>query len=97
MAEMEPCMPSRADGSGSIAVAMYNIHSGCNGGLESALRAMEGMGIDLGILLETKVTDGIYTQKSSGYLVTALNAPSAHRGEIALFWQPNKSYMVEGW
>jgi hypothetical protein len=61
MAETEPCTSSRADGSGSIAVAMYNICSGCNGGLESALRAMEGMGIDLGILLETKVTDGIYT------------------------------------
>jgi hypothetical protein len=63
MAETEPCTPSQADSSGSIAVATYNIRSGCNGGLESTLRAMEGMGVDLGILLETKVTDGIYTQK----------------------------------
>jgi hypothetical protein len=60
MAETEPCTPSQADGNGSIAVATYNTHSGCNGGLESALRSMEGMGINLGILLETKVTDGIY-------------------------------------
>ncbi len=58
---------------------------------------MEGMGIDLGILLETKVTDGIYTQKSSGYSVAALNAPSAHQGGIALFWQPNILYVVEDW
>jgi hypothetical protein len=97
MAEMEPCTPSRADVSGSIAVATYNIRSGRNGGLVSALRAMEGMGVDLGILLETKVTDGIYTQKLSGYLVAALNAPSAHRGGIALFLRPNKSYVVKDW
>jgi hypothetical protein len=58
---------------------------------------MEGMGIDLGILLESKVTDGIYTQKLSGYSVAASNAPSAHQGETALFWQPNKLYMVEDW
>ena len=61
MAETEPCTPSRADGSGSIAIAIYNIHNGQNGGLESALRAMDGMDINLGVLLETKVTDGIYT------------------------------------
>ena len=58
-----PCTPSRADGSGSIAVATYNIRSGWNRGLEFALRAMDGIGADLGILMETKVTDGIYTQK----------------------------------
>ncbi len=43
MVETEPCMPSQADGSGLIAVATYNIRSGCNGGLETALRVMEGM------------------------------------------------------
>ena len=97
MAETAPCMPSRADGSGSIVVATYNIRSGWNGGLESALRAMDGIGADLGILLETKVTDGIYTRNLSGYSVVASNAPSAHQGGIALFWRPNKSYMVEDW
>jgi hypothetical protein len=55
------------------------------------------MGVDLGNLLETKVTDGIYTQKSSGYLVAALNPPSTHQGGIALFWQPNKLYVVKDW
>jgi hypothetical protein len=58
---------------------------------------MEGMGVDLGILLETKVTDWIYTQKLSGYSVTASNAPSAHQGGIALFWRPNKLYEVKDW
>ena len=98
MAVTVPCTPSQADGSGSIAVATYNICSGRNGGLESALRAMDGIGADLGILMETKVTDGIYTRKSSGYsVVRFLNAPSAHQGGIALFWRPNKSYLVEDW
>ena len=64
-----------------------------DGGLESALRAMDGLGADLGILTETKVTDGIHTRKSSGYSV----APSAHQGGIALFWRPSKSYLVEDW
>jgi hypothetical protein len=36
--------------------------------------------------METKVTDGIHTQNSSGYSVVASNAPSAHQGGIALFW-----------
>jgi hypothetical protein len=48
---------------------------------------MEGkVGIDLGILLETKVTGGIYTQQLSGYSVAASNAPSAQQSGIALFW-----------
>jgi hypothetical protein len=97
MAETASCPPSRADGSGSITVASYNIRSGCNGGLESALRAMEAMGVDIGIFQETKITGGIYTRSSSGYSVVASDAPSAHQGGIALFWRPNKSYEVEDW
>ena len=89
--------PSRADGRGSIAVASYNIRSGRNGGLESALRAMEAMDVDLGVLLETKLTGGIYTRSSSGYSVVASDAASAHQGGIALFWRPDKSYEVEDW
>jgi hypothetical protein len=94
---MAPCTPSREDGSGSIAVATYNIRNGRNGGLESDLRAMEGIGADLGILMETKVTDRIHTRNSSGYSVVASNTSSAHQGWIALFWRPNKSYVVEDW
>ncbi len=58
---------------------------------------MGSLGADLEILMETKVTDGIYTQKLSGYSVVASNAPSAHQGGIALFWRPSKSYLVEDW
>ncbi len=52
---------SRADCCESFAVALYNIRSGQNGGLESTLRAMVVMDIDFGILMETQITGGIYT------------------------------------
>jgi hypothetical protein len=97
MAETASCPPSQADGSESVVVATYNIRNGCNGGLESALRAMEAMEVDIGVFLESKVTSGIYTQSLSGYSVVASDAPSAHQGGIALFWRPNKSYKVEDW
>ncbi len=45
---------SWADCCKSFAVALYNIHSGQNGGLESALRAMAEMDINFVILVETK-------------------------------------------
>jgi hypothetical protein len=87
--------PSQTDSSGSIAVATWNIHNGRNGGLKSALRAMEAMDIDLGVFLETKLTGGVYTWNSSQYSIIACNAPSAHQGGIAFFWWANKMYKVE--
>ncbi len=58
--------PSGAEGSGSFTIALYNIQSGHNGGLESALQAMKLMGVDCGVFLETKLTKGVYTRWSSG-------------------------------
>jgi hypothetical protein len=55
------------------------------------------MGVNLGVFLETKLTGGIYTQNSSGYSVVTSDAPSAHQGEIALFWRANKTYEVKDW
>jgi hypothetical protein len=97
MALAASCLPSRTDGSGSITVASWNIHNGCNGGLESALRTMEAMDVDLGILMETKVTGRIYTQNLSGYSVVASKAPSTHQGGIAFFWRANKTYKAKDW
>ncbi len=52
-------LPSQPDGSGSVSIASFNIRSGRNGGLEGALRAMNQLGVDIGFLLETKLTGGI--------------------------------------
>ena len=58
---------SRTERSGTFKVATYNVWSGQNGGLESALRAMDACGVDLGLFQETKLTKGIYTRNLSGY------------------------------
>ena len=76
--------PSRTEGSVTFCVAMYNVWSGQNGGLENALRAMDSLGVNLGVLQETKLTGSIYTQNSKGYNVLATGAPSAWQG-VALF------------
>jgi hypothetical protein len=89
------CSPSRPDGSGSIALASFNIQSGRNGGLEAALRAMDQLGVDIGFLVETKLMGGIYTRHLLGYNVLALTATSLSSGGIALFWRGNTSYEVK--
>jgi hypothetical protein len=95
VARTRTCSPSRTEGSRSIAFASFNIQSGRNGGLEAALRAMDQLGVDVGFLMETKLTGGIYTRHSSGYDVLASNATSSSSGGIALFWRGNISYEVE--
>jgi hypothetical protein len=80
-------LPSQPDGSGSVLFVSFNIQSGRNGGLEGALRAMDQLGVDIGFLLETKLTGGIYTCYFSGYSVLTLTATLVWHGGIALFWR----------
>jgi hypothetical protein len=89
------CPPSQPDGSGSVALDFFNIQSGHNGDLEAALRAMDQLGVDIGFLLETKLTWGIYIRHSSGYDVLALTAMLSSSGRISLFWRGINSYKVK--
>ena len=41
--------------------------------------------MDMGIFQETKVTDRIYTRRSAEYSVVTTDAPSRHRGRVAVF------------
>ena len=59
-----------------IKIATYNIRSGRAGNLESALRALEQMEVDLAILTETKLTDDRHTKFNFGYRVVATKAAS---------------------
>ena len=68
---------------------------GRKGGLEAALRGMSQANMDLGILQETKLTDGIYTRGSAGYSVIATDAPSRHRGGVTLFYRSEPHFVVE--
>ena len=51
--------------------------------------------MDLGILHETKITDGVYTRGSAGYKVIATDAPSRPRGGVALFYRLTPHFVVE--
>ena len=54
-----------------IKFGTYNIRNGRTGGLEAALRGMEQANMDLGVMQETKITNGVYTRASAGYRVVA--------------------------
>ena len=51
--------------------------------------------MDLGIFQETKLTDGIYTRGLGGFSVFATDAPSLHRGGVAIFFRPAPHFAVE--
>ena len=51
--------------------------------------------MDLVILQEMKLTDGIYTRGSVGYSVVATDAPSRHYGRVAIFHRPEMHFVVE--
>ena len=78
-----------------IRFGTYKILNGRNDGLEAALRGMSQANMDLGILHETNITDGIYTRGSAGYSVVATDAPSRHRGGAAIFYRPALHFAVE--
>ena len=78
-----------------IKFGTYNIRNGQNGGLQAALREMDQANLDMGILQETKITDGVYTRASAGYRVVATDALSRHRGGIAMFYREGAGFAVE--
>ncbi len=63
--------------------------------MESELRAMKQMGVNCGILLETKLTEGVYTHWSSGYNVQSTHTPSKWQGGISLFWRTSRTYEIK--
>ena len=83
------------DGTVPIRFGTYNIRNGRKGGLEASLRGMSQANMDLGILQETKLTDGVYTRGSASYNVIATEAPSRHRGGVALFYLSTPHFIVE--
>ena len=78
-----------------LVIGTWNIQSGRNTRLETALRALGKVGVDLCFLTETKLTEGIYTRFSSDYRVLATNAISHHQGGIALVYRDSPYWQVE--
>ena len=91
------CNPTRkpTDGTVPIRFGTYNIRKGRKGRLEAALRGVSQANMDLGILQETELIDGIYTRGSAGYNVIATDAPSRHCGGVALFYRSTPHFVVE--
>ena len=52
--------------------------------------------MELVILQETKLTGGVYTRRSAGYIVTATDVSSQHRSRITVFYWPLPRYVLGG-
>ena len=83
----EVCGVTVGDQEFFIPFGTYNIRNGRNGGLELELQGVDRANISLGVFQETKVTNGIHTRALAGYHVFATDAPSRHRGGVAVFYQ----------
>ena len=78
-----------------IRFGTFNIRNGQNAGLELALFGMAQGQVDCGVFQVMKLTKGVYTQKSSGFWVMATEAPSAHRGGVAIFYREAERFAIE--
>ena len=83
------------EGRTPIRFGTYNIRNGQNGGLKSALRGVGQENVDVEVFQETKLTEGIYTRKSSGYKVVATPAPSQHQGGVAFLYRYYPAFAVK--
>ena len=89
------CTGRPTSGKLPIRFGTYNIRNGHIGVLDSALWGVSLANMDLSILQETKLTDGIYTRRSAGCSVVATDAPSRHRGGVAIFHRPAPHFGLE--
>jgi len=78
-----------------IRLSTYNIiHAGANN-LNMALRALDQMHIDAGILTETKLSHNKFTHSYRGYTICATTA-SRTQGGVALFFRNTPQWTFEG-
>ena len=73
----------------------YNNQNSRNGGLKLELCRMAQSKIDMGLLQDTKIIDGVYSQETAGFFVIALDALSRHCGGVALFYKELPRLVVE--
>jgi hypothetical protein len=85
-------MPPQPGGSGTkgtkpFSMATWNIRFGRGLGMAAAAKGLAQMGVGIGILTETKVTNDRYSKSLLGYQVLVLKATSPHQGGIGLIWR----------
>ena len=59
------------------------------------MRGVNHSNLELGVLQETKITDGVYTHRLAGYSVVATYAPSQHRSGMVVLYQASPRFLVE--
>jgi exonuclease III len=67
-----------------LRLGTFNVRSGRNGNLESRLRGLALLLLDVVVLTETKLHDDKFTKMSSGYEIFATRARSTSQGGAAL-------------
>ena len=59
------------------------------------LRGVAQANLDLGVIQETKIKDGVYTCISAGNSIVARNTKSRHCGGVVVFYCVSLSFSVE--
>ena len=77
-----------------IKLAMLNIRSGREVGLEAALRALKQVNIYVGLLQEMKLTNGIHARQGAGCAIWATEAEIRHQGGIEVVRRKESRWQV---
>ena len=75
----------------------YTIQNVRNGGLELALHGMVQVKVDLGILQETNIIDGVHEQDSMEFFSVTSDAPSRYHGCVAIFYKESLQFVLESY
>jgi hypothetical protein len=75
---------SRTKGTKPFSMAIWNIRYGRGTGMAAAAKGLVQMGVGIGILTKTNVTNDQYSKSLSGYRMLVLKAASPHQGGIGL-------------
>ena len=78
-----------------IRFGTFKIQNSRNRGLKLALRRMDQRRFNCGVFKETNLTKGVYARELSGFRLMATEAPSAHRGGLAIFYCKEEHFAVE--
>ena len=69
-----------------IRLAKLNIRLGREEGLEAALRALKEGNVDMGVLHDKNLTDGIHARQVEGYTVCLTAAEIRYQVGLLLVW-----------
>ena len=66
------------------------------GVLEADMQVLKQVNVDVSVLQERNLTNGIHARQGAGYAVWEIEAGSRHQGVIALVWREDSGLQVDG-